>query len=108
MSRVHTTSRQPIVQSERMDPSEHEDRSSLGGGSWSSSRPSRNRDQGRHGIEIMIESIFGDGTCSWVMIVNGINKYVTQMTEEPQEDHIDYIGDCTGKPVAKQDRNKHQ
>ena len=38
--------------------------------------------QGRYGIEIMINSLFGDGTRSWVMIVNGINKYVTPMTLE--------------------------
>ena len=42
-------------------------------------------DQGRYGIEIMINSFFGDGTCSWVMIVNGTNKHVTEMTEETQE-----------------------
>ena len=35
--------------------------------------------QRRYGIEIMIESSFGDGTCSWVMIVNGRNKYVTEI-----------------------------
>ena len=57
--------------------------------------------QGRYGIEIMIESLFGDGTCSWVMIVSGINKYVTEMTEEPQDDHIDYVGEKKGKLVAK-------
>ena len=57
--------------------------------------------QGRYGIEIMIQSLLGDGTCSWVMIVNGINKYVTEMTEETQDDHIDYIGQSTGKLVAK-------
>ena len=34
------------------------------------------------------------------MIVNGTNKDVTEMTEEAQEDHIDHIGDCTGKLVA--------
>ena len=55
----------------------------------------------RYGIEIMIESLFGDGTCSWVVIVNGINKYVTEMTEETQKNHIDDIGDSTMKPVAK-------
>ena len=56
---------------------------------------------GRHGIEIIIESLFADVTCSWVMIVNGINKYVTEMIEETQDDHIDHIGECTRKPVAK-------
>ena len=54
--------------------------------------------QGRYGIEIMFESFFGDGTCSSLMIVNGINKYVTEMTEETEENHIDHI---TGKLVAK-------
>ena len=44
MSRVYFTSRQRILQSERMDPWEHEDRSSFGGGSQSPSRPLRNRD----------------------------------------------------------------
>ena len=38
--------------------------------------------QGRYGVEIMIESLFVDNTCSWVRIVNGINKYVTEMSEE--------------------------
>ena len=40
----------------------------------------------------MIEPVLG------AMIVNGINKYVTEMTEEAQDDHIDYIGESTGKP----------
>ena len=57
--------------------------------------------QGRYGIEIMIESLFGGGTCSWVMIVNGVNKYVTEMSEETQENRTDDLGDCTGRPVAK-------
>ena len=39
--------------------------------------------QFRHGIEIMID------------------KWVTEMTEETQENHIDDIGDSTGKLVAK-------
>ena len=37
--------------------------------------------QERYGIEIMIESPFRDGTASWVRIVNGINKYVTETSE---------------------------
>ena len=43
MSRVYFTSRQRSIQSKRTDPWEHEDRSSFGGGSQSSSRPLRNR-----------------------------------------------------------------
>ena len=49
----------------------------------------------------MINSLSGDGTRSWVMIQNGTNKYVTEMWEETQENHVDDIGDSTGKPVAK-------
>ena len=59
------------------------------------------RRHGRYGIEIMIESLIADVSCSWVMIVNGVNKYVTEMIEETQDDHIDHIGECTRKPVAK-------
>ena len=33
-----------------------------------------NYDQGRYGVEIKIESLFGDKTCSWVRIVNGIKR----------------------------------
>ena len=46
----------------------------------------------------MINSPFGDGTRSWVRIVNGINKYVTEMSEETQ---IEDIGESTEKPVAQ-------
>ena len=38
--------------------------------------------QGRHGVEIMIESLFRDRRVSWVRIVNEINKYVTETSEE--------------------------
>ena len=37
-----------------------------------------------------------------------INKYVTEMTEESQDDHIDYVGEKKGNLLLKQDRNKHQ
>ena len=33
-------------------------------------------------MEIKIDSSFRDRTCSWVRIVNGINKYVTETSEE--------------------------
>ena len=32
--------------------------------------------------------------------MNGIDKYATEMSEEPQENHIGAIGDSTWKPVA--------
>ena len=56
--------------------------------------------QGRYGIETMTNSFFGDGTRSWLRMVNGIHKYVTEMTEETQENHIEDVGESTGKLVA--------
>ena len=55
--------------------------------------------QGGYGVEIMIESLFGDRTVSWVRIVNGINKYVTETSEEIPVASVENRG--TGKPVAK-------
>ena len=52
--------------------------------------------QGRFGVEIVVNSPFGDGT-RWRRIVNGINNYVTEM---PEESHTEDIGESTGKPVA--------
>ena len=57
MSRAHITSTQHIIQSERMDPWEHEDRSSLGGSWQLPSRPLLNRD---HDPLFFLD----DGTCS--------------------------------------------
>ena len=54
--------------------------------------------QGRCGAEIMINSPLGDGTRSWVRIVNGIIKYVTEISEEI---HIEDIGESAVKPVVK-------
>ena len=55
--------------------------------------------QGRYGVEIKIESPFGDKTCSWVRIVNGTNKYVTEMSDET---HVENVGEkSTVKLVAK-------
>ena len=55
--------------------------------------------QGRYGVEIMIESLFRDRTVSWVRIVNGINGYVIETSEEIPVASVD--NRCTGKPVAK-------
>ena len=55
--------------------------------------------QGRYGVEIMIESIFGVKICSWVRILKGINKFVMEASEEA---HVESIGErSAGKPVAK-------
>ena len=54
------------------------------------------RHQDRYGIEILVESLFRDGTASWVLIVNGVNIHVTETTETTENtEHR------AGKPVAK-------
>ena len=55
--------------------------------------------QGRYGVEIMIEFSFRDPTVSWVGIVNGINKNVTEASEEIPVTGVENKG--TEKPVAK-------
>ena len=54
--------------------------------------------EGRHGVEIMIEPLFRDRTVSWVRIVNGINKNVTDTSEEIPIASFENRG--AGKPVA--------
>ena len=56
--------------------------------------------EGRCCIDIMIESLFKDRTVSWVRIVNGINKYVTETTEETPTENVELFI-STGKLVAK-------
>ena len=51
----------------------------------------------RYSIEIQVQSLFQDGTSSWVRIVNGVEKYVTETTETIEdEEHR-----ASGKPIAK-------
>ena len=57
--------------------------------------------QGRYGIEIRINSLVGDGSQSWVMICNGLNKYVTEMSEEMNENRDDESGTCAVRLAAK-------
>ena len=55
--------------------------------------------QERYGIEILIESLFRDGTASWVRNVNGMNKYVTESSETISLENVEHR--VTGKPGAK-------
>ena len=47
--------------------------------------------QGRYRIDIMIESLFRDKTVSWVRVVNGTNKYVTETSEEIPVESIESL-----------------
>ena len=57
--------------------------------------------EGRYCIDIMIESLFKDRTVSWVRIVNGINKFVTETSEEIPTENVELFI-STGKLVANQ------
>ena len=59
------------------------------------------RHEGRYCLDIMIESLFGERTVSWVRIVNGINKYVTETSEKTHTDADLFTG--TGRLVAKEE-----
>ena len=50
-------------------------------------------------VEILIESLFRDGTASWVRMVNGIDEYVTETSETISLENVEHR--VTGKPVAK-------
>ena len=56
--------------------------------------------EGRYCIDIVIESLFKDQTVSWVRIVNGINKYVTETSEEISIENVQ-LSMSTGRLVAK-------
>ena len=55
--------------------------------------------QGRCGVEITIEGLFRDRTVSWVRIVNGINKYVTETSETISLENVEHR--VTVKLVSK-------
>ena len=49
-----------------------------------------------YSIEVLVESLFQDHTASWVRIVSGIDKYVTESMQTKEEEH-----GALGRPVAK-------
>ena len=50
----------------------------------------------RYSIEVQIPSLFQDNPVSWVGIVNGVDKYVTESMLTTKEEDI-----VSGKPIAK-------
>ena len=50
-------------------------------------------------VEILIESLFRDGTASWVRMVNGIDEYVTETSETISLENVEHR--VTGKLVAE-------
>ena len=56
--------------------------------------------EGRYCVDFMVESLFKDRTVSLVRIMNGINKYVTEMSEEIPTENVDLFI-STRRLVAK-------
>ena len=54
------------------------------------------RREDRHSIEVLVGSLFQDHAASWVRIVSGIDKYVTDSMQTKEEEH-----GASGRPVAK-------
>ena len=47
-------------------------------------------------VEVLVKSLFQDNTVSWVRIVNGVDKYVTESMLTKEEEDI-----ASGKSIAK-------
>ena len=73
----------------RMDSQEYEDRPSL------EHKKVCYHDE-RYSIEVQVPSLFQDNTVSWVRIVNGVDKYVTESMPTAKEEDIASV-----KPIAK-------
>ena len=54
------------------------------------------RHEYRYSIEVLNESLFRDRTASWIRIVSGIDKYVTEAVQPKEEEHR-----ASGRFVAK-------
>ena len=54
------------------------------------------RHEDRYSIEVQIPSLFQDNTVSWVRIVNGVDKYVTESMLTTKEEDM-----ASEKPIAK-------
>ena len=59
--------------------------------------------QKRYGVEIMIESLLGDKTASWVRVMTGKNKYVTEKAETIP---IESIGNSFAREPAARSKAK--
>ena len=52
-------------------------------------------------IQVQIPSLFQDNNVSWVRILNGVGKYVTESMLPTKEDDM-----ASGKPLRKQDQDR--
>ena len=65
--------------------------------------------QGRHGVEIRVNSLSRDGTHLWIRTSDGLNKLVRYLTERARIcDNEQHTSNGTGLPLLNRDRNRHQ
>ena len=63
--------------------------------------------KGRRGVEIRVDSLSGDESHSWIMISNGLKKFVRDLTERTQVcDDEQNPSAGTGRPVAQSSRKQ--
>ena len=79
MSWVHLTTRWKIIWPERLDSREHQIGPVL--------EVTTSYLQGKHGVEIRIESVNKDNSHSWVRISHGLNKLVTDLSNKEDDDN---------------------
>ena len=96
MPRIHNASMRKEDSSERMDSQEYENRSCLGYQSLPSWRSIQYWNYGRI-------SLFRDRTASWVWIVSGIDKYVTESMETKEGGRAYSFGEncCRSKTTTE-------
>ena len=64
--------------------------------------------QRKHGVEIRIDSVSGDGSHSWIRISNGLNKIVRDLTEKARPvKKSRTLQPVRGNPLLNRDRNKY-
>ena len=57
----------------------------------------------KYSVEVQVPSLFQDNTVSWVRILNGVDRYVTESMPTAKEENT-----ASGKPIAKaRPRHKH-
>ena len=77
LSWVHSAKRRKFIWTKRLDSREHQDWTRIG---------SYNLLQGKYGVEIRIESMNKDHSHSWVRISHGLNKLVTDSSNNKEDD----------------------
>ena len=62
----------------------------------------------RYGIEVKIDSTQNDGSQTWIVFSRGMDKYVTELSEENEKPiHFEEVAPSAGKPVATKQQKQY-